>query len=38
MRFTVQRYTGIPMCVGVAPTKTLAKLANKPATNLSYCF
>lgn len=25
---TVQRYTGIPVCVGMGPTKTLAKLAN----------
>lgn len=25
---TVQRYTGIPVCVGIGPTKTLAKLAN----------
>jgi DNA polymerase V len=25
---TVQRTTGIPVCVGIAPTKTLAKLAN----------
>lgn len=24
----VQRYTGIPVCVGMGPTKTLAKLAN----------
>ncbi len=28
---TVQRYTGIPVCVGIAPTKTLAKLANYAA-------
>ena len=25
---TVQRYTGIPVCIGMGPTKTLAKLAN----------
>lgn len=25
---TVQRYVGIPVCVGMGPTKTLAKLAN----------
>jgi DNA polymerase V len=25
---TVQQYTGIPVCVGMGPTKTLAKLAN----------
>lgn len=28
---TVQRNTGIPVCVGMAPTKTLAKLANYAA-------
>ncbi|WP_031435363.1 Y-family DNA polymerase [Methylomarinum vadi] len=27
----VQRFTGIPVCVGMAPTKTLAKLANYAA-------
>ena len=26
---TVERSTGIPVCLGVAPTKTLAKLANR---------
>ncbi len=26
---TVQRNTGLPVCVGIAPTKTLAKLANR---------
>lgn len=26
--YKVRRYTGIPVCVGVAPTKTLAKVAN----------
>ena len=26
---TVERNTGIPVCLGVAPTKTLAKLANR---------
>ena len=25
---TIHRYTGIPVCVGMGPTKTLAKLAN----------
>jgi DNA polymerase V len=25
---TVEKYTGIPTCLGIAPTKTLAKLAN----------
>ncbi|MGR9117405.1 MAG: DinB/UmuC family translesion DNA polymerase, partial [Gammaproteobacteria bacterium] len=28
IRKTVQRSTGIPVCVGMGPTKTLAKLAN----------
>lgn len=28
IRATVRRWTGIPTCVGIAPTKTLAKLAN----------
>ena len=28
IRFTVKQWVGIPVCVGVAPTKTLAKLAN----------
>ena len=28
IRKTVLRYTGIPVCVGMGPTKTLAKLAN----------
>ncbi|KQO03946.1 DNA polymerase [Arthrobacter sp. Leaf234] len=26
---TVERNTGLPVCVGIAPTKTLAKLANR---------
>ena len=29
----VQRWTGIPNCVGIGPTKTLAKLANHVAKN-----
>lgn len=29
LRNTVKQYTGIPVSVGIAPTKTLAKLANK---------
>jgi len=28
IRTQVQQWTGIPVCVGIAPTKTLAKLAN----------
>jgi DNA polymerase V len=31
LRERVHRWTGIPNCIGVAPTKTLAKLANKIA-------
>ena len=29
IRFTVKQWTGIPCCIGIGPTKTLAKLANK---------
>ncbi|SFZ80758.1 DNA polymerase V [Devosia enhydra] len=32
---TIRRWTGIPTCVGIGPTKTLAKLANKAAKKLS---
>jgi DNA polymerase V len=31
MRETVRRWSGIPVCVGIGPTKTLAKLANHVA-------
>ncbi len=31
IRFAVKQYTGIACCVGIGPTKTLAKLANKRA-------
>jgi len=31
MRATVRAWTGIPTCVGIGPTKTLAKLANHVA-------
>ena len=31
MRRTVHKWTGIPVGVGIAPTKTLAKVANKQA-------
>ena len=31
MRKTVMQHTGIPVCVGIAPTKTLAKVANRLA-------
>ena len=30
---TVGQWTGIPVCVGIGPTKTLAKLANQVAKN-----
>jgi DNA polymerase V len=33
MRAAVQRNVGVPVCVGIAATKTLAKLANKWAKN-----
>ena len=29
LRTTVQQWTGIPVSIGIAPTKTLAKLANR---------
>ncbi len=31
IKATVKRFTGLPVCVGIAPTKTLAKIANKYA-------
>ncbi|MDY0374778.1 MAG: Y-family DNA polymerase [Desulfobacterium sp.] len=31
MRYTVQRDTGIPVSIGIVPTKTLAKIANRIA-------
>ncbi len=31
MRQTIRRWTGIPVSVGIAPTKTLAKVANRMA-------
>ncbi len=37
IRRTVRQHTGIPVCVGMAPTKTLAKIANRLAKkNLHY--
>jgi DNA polymerase V len=33
IKATVRRNVGVPVCVGIAPTKTLAKLANKWAKN-----
>lgn len=34
LRATTRQWTGIPTCVGIGPTKTLAKLANKAAKKL----
>jgi DNA polymerase V len=34
LRTTTRQWTGIPTCVGIGPTKTLAKLANKAAKKL----
>mgnify|MGYP001264856540 CR=1 FL=1 len=34
LRSTTKQWTGIPTCVGIGPTKTLAKLANKAAKAL----
>ncbi|KKB09428.1 Y-family DNA polymerase [Devosia chinhatensis] len=34
LRATTRQWTGIPTCVGIGPTKTLAKLANKAAKRL----
>lgn len=34
IRATVKRWTGLPVCVGIGPTKTLAKLANHCAKKL----
>src|SRR4051794_13337349 len=31
MQATVRRWTGIPTCVGIGPSKTLAKVANAAA-------
>lgn len=35
IRQTVKQHTGIPCCVGIAPTKTLAKIANRLAKKVS---
>jgi len=34
MRATIHQWTGIPLSIGVAPTKTLAKLANDSPSDL----
>ena len=33
MKTSVRRNVGVPVCVGIATTKTLARLANKWAKN-----
>ncbi|MDF9797388.1 DNA polymerase V [Catalinimonas alkaloidigena] len=40
LRNTVYQWTGIPTCVGIAPTKTLAKIANRIAkkSGLRICI
>lgn len=35
LRATTRQWTGIPTCVGIGPTKALAKLANKAAKGLA---
>lgn len=35
-RARILKWTGIPCCVGIGPTKTLAKLANKRAKNTTH--
>jgi len=37
IRQTVLRHTGIPVSIGIAPTKTLAKVANKLAKRNPQC-
>lgn len=37
LRATVEQWTGIPVSVGIAPTKTLAKLANQFAKKQPRC-
>ncbi len=34
LRSTVRQWTGLPTCVGIGPTKTLAKLANHIAKSI----
>lgn len=38
LRKTVRLWTGIPICVGLGPTKTLAKLANRMAKKGAGCL
>ncbi len=37
IRATVRKWTGIPTTIGIAPTKTLAKIANKLAKQNKMC-
>jgi len=37
LKATVEAWTGIPVCVGIGPTKTLAKLANRFAKKQPRC-
>lgn len=37
LRATVRRWTGIPVSIGIGPTKTLAKLANRLAKKSPRC-
>lgn len=37
IRQTVKQYTGIPVSIGIAPTKTLAKIANRVAKKDASC-
>jgi DNA polymerase V len=37
IKATVYKWTGIPISIGIAPTKTLAKVANKLAKKNSMC-
>lgn len=37
LRATILKWTGIPVSVGIAPTKTLAKVANRTAKKQSKC-
>lgn len=37
LRATIRRWTGIPVSIGIAPTKTLAKLANRIAKKRADC-
>lgn len=37
IRTRVRQWTGLPVCVGIAPTKTLAKLANHVAKKRPEC-